>query len=54
MDKDKTPMSLETRVVHGSKGFDPVTGAVSFPIYQTATFRHPDLVADLEGAFGKE
>lgn len=32
---------LETRVVHGSKGFDPYTGAVSFPIYQTATFRHP-------------
>ena len=33
--------SLDTRVVHGSKGYDPVTGAVSFPIYQTSTFRHP-------------
>jgi cystathionine gamma-synthase len=43
MDKDRVHCSLETRVVHGSKGFDPVTGAVSFPIYQTATFRHPGL-----------
>jgi cystathionine gamma-synthase len=45
MDEDKIHCSLETRVVHGSKGFDPVTGAVSFPIYQTATFRHPGLGA---------
>jgi cystathionine gamma-synthase len=29
--------------VHGATGGDPVTGAVSFPIYQTATFRHPGL-----------
>ncbi len=43
MDKGKLDCSLETRVVHGSQGFDPVTGAVSFPIYQTATFRHPGL-----------
>ncbi|MDP4178555.1 MAG: PLP-dependent aspartate aminotransferase family protein [Bacillota bacterium] len=35
--------SLETKVVHGSKGFDAQTGAVSFPIYQSATFRHPGL-----------
>lgn len=34
-------LSLETILVHGSKGFDPHTGAVSFPIYQSATFRHP-------------
>lgn len=34
---------IETKVVHGSKGFDPHTGAVSFPIYQSATFRHPGL-----------
>jgi len=29
--------------VHGCKGCDPVTGSVSFPIYQSATFRHPGL-----------
>jgi cystathionine gamma-synthase len=45
MDEGKThcSWSRETRAVRGSKGFDPLTGAVSFPIYQTATFRHPGL-----------
>lgn len=36
-------LSIETKVVHGCKGCDPQTGAVSFPIYQSATFRHPGL-----------
>ncbi len=35
--------SIGTKVVHGSKCYDPHTGAVSFPIYQSATFRHPAL-----------
>ena len=35
--------SISTKVVHGAKGYDPHTGAVSFPIYQSATFRHPGL-----------
>lgn len=35
--------NLQTKVVHGSKGYDQTTGAVSFPIYQSATFRHPGL-----------
>ncbi len=35
--------NISTKVVHGSKGYDPHTGAVSFPIYQSATFRHPGL-----------
>jgi len=43
MRKEEIHCSLETKVVHGSKGFDPTTGAVSFPIYQTATFRHPGI-----------
>lgn len=34
---------IETLLVHGSQGFDPRTGAVSLPIYQSATFRHPGL-----------
>ncbi|ABR49827.1 Cystathionine gamma-synthase [Alkaliphilus metalliredigens QYMF] len=40
--KDKK-LHIETEVVHGFKGYDPHTGAVSFPIYQSATFRHPGL-----------
>jgi cystathionine gamma-synthase len=32
-----------TRVVHGAALFDPLTGAVSTPIYQSSTFRHPGL-----------
>lgn len=34
---------IDTKVVHGSKGYDEVTGAISYPIYQSATFRHPGL-----------
>ena len=36
-------LSIETKVVHGCRGYDPKTGAISFPIYQSATFRHPGL-----------
>ena len=36
-------LNIKTKVVHGVKGYDPHTGAVSFPIYQSATFRHPSL-----------
>ncbi len=35
--------NIQTKVVRGSKGSDPHTGAISFPIYQTATFKHPGL-----------
>ncbi|WP_319205099.1 PLP-dependent aspartate aminotransferase family protein [uncultured Ilyobacter sp.] len=40
MEKDKF---IDTKVVHGFKGYDEHTGAISYPIYQTATFRHPAL-----------
>jgi cystathionine gamma-synthase len=40
---DVLNLKLSTKVVHGSKGYDPHTGAVSFPIYQSATFRHPGM-----------
>ena len=36
-------MKLETKFVHGSRCCDQHTGAISFPIYQSATFRHPGL-----------
>jgi len=36
-------MKLETAIAHAGLGTDPATGALSVPIYQTATFRHPAL-----------
>lgn len=36
----KEGLSFESKAVHGALGCDPVTGSVSFPIFQTATFRH--------------
>ncbi len=36
-------MREDTKVVHGAQCIDPHTGAISFPIYQSATFRHPGL-----------
>lgn len=35
--------SFETKAVHGNKPYDSVTGAISVPIYQCATFRHEGL-----------
>jgi cystathionine gamma-lyase len=32
------PYGFNTQAIHGGPGNDPVTGAVSFPIYQTSTF----------------
>ncbi|MDR0623198.1 MAG: PLP-dependent aspartate aminotransferase family protein [Treponema sp.] len=34
---------MDTLVVHGTVPFDPATGAISTPIYQSSTFRHPGL-----------
>ena len=36
----KEGLHFDSKVVHGGQGCDPITGAVSFPIFQTATFRH--------------
>ena len=36
----KEDLAFDSKVVHGGQGCDPITGAVSFPIFQTATFRH--------------
>ncbi|MBS3994822.1 MAG: PLP-dependent transferase [Alkaliphilus sp.] len=41
--KNVLKRNISTKVVHGCKCYDPHTGAVSFPIYQSATFRHPGL-----------
>ncbi|MDR1970500.1 MAG: PLP-dependent aspartate aminotransferase family protein [Treponema sp.] len=34
---------MDTLAVHGGSPFDPLTGAVCVPIYQSSTFRHPGL-----------
>ena len=34
-------MEKTTLQVHGHQGYEERTGAISQPIYQTATFRHP-------------
>lgn len=39
----KEGLSLDSKVVHGAAGIDPVTGAISFPIYQSATYKHPSI-----------
>ncbi|PRR83622.1 trans-sulfuration enzyme family protein [Clostridium vincentii] len=35
--------NFETRAVRGASGGDRITGAISFPIYQSATFKHAGL-----------
>ncbi len=39
----KECLNFESKAVHGALGYEPLTGAVSFPIYQTSTFRHKEL-----------
>jgi cystathionine gamma-synthase len=39
----KTDLHFDSKVVHGALGTEPLTGSVSMPIFQTATFRHPQL-----------
>lgn len=42
--QDECTYAIETTLVHGVTPFDPVTGAISVPIYQSSTFRHPALL----------
>ncbi len=39
----KENLKFESIVVHGANGVDPTTGSISYPIYQTATFKHHGL-----------
>lgn len=39
----KPNLKFESKVVHGSEGTEKTTGAISFPIYQTATFEHKNV-----------
>ena len=39
----KEKLHFESKAVHGALGTEPLTGAVSMPIFQSVTFRHPEL-----------
>lgn len=39
----KEGLHFESKTVHGALGTEPLTGAVSMPVFQTTTFRHPEL-----------
>ena len=39
----KNELHFESKAVHGALGNEPHTGSVSFPIFQTSTFRHKAL-----------
>lgn len=39
----KANLKIDSIVVHGANGVDPYTGSLSYPIYQTATFKHPSI-----------
>ena len=41
-DDKKENLKFDSKVVHGALGCDPISGSVSFPIFQTATYRHRD------------
>lgn len=43
MDGEKAGLALDTIAARGAEFFEPRTGAVSVPIFQSATFRHPAL-----------
>jgi cystathionine gamma-synthase len=43
MMNDGKPWGIETRAVRGASGIEKETGAISTPIYQSASFRHPAL-----------
>ena len=38
----KENLAFDSKVVHGALGTEPLTGAVSMPFFQAATFRHPE------------
>ena len=36
----KENLAFESKAVHGALGYDPCSGSVSFPIFESATFKH--------------
>ncbi len=44
---------MDSAVVHGYKGCDPLTGAISFPIYQTSTYKNPGLNSSIQFSYSR-
>lgn len=44
---------VDSVVVHGYQGCDPLTGAVSYPIYQTSTYRNPGLNSGIKFSYSR-
>ncbi|MBQ3081184.1 MAG: PLP-dependent transferase [Clostridia bacterium] len=40
-------------VVHGYQGCDPLTGAISYPIYQTSTYKNPGLNSNIQFSYSR-
>lgn len=40
-------------VVHGYQGCDPLTGAISYPIYQTSTYKNPGLNSNIKFSYSR-
>lgn len=38
----KDELHFESKAIHGALGTEPLTGAVSMPIFQAVTYRHPE------------
>lgn len=46
-------MKFNTKLIHGGNNEDPVTGAVSTPIYRTATFHQSELGGDVTWEYSR-
>lgn len=44
---------LDSVVVHGFQDCDPLTGAVSYPIYQTTTYKNPGLGSNIRFSYSR-
>lgn len=44
---------MDSVVVHGYQGCDPLTGAISFPIYQTSTYKNPGLNSNIKFSYSR-
>ncbi|MBE6648006.1 MAG: PLP-dependent transferase [Ruminococcaceae bacterium] len=54
IDKSKREgLSIDTKVVRGYDGVDPLTGAVSTPIYQTSTFQNTGINSGIKYSYSR-
>ena len=44
---------MDSAVVHGYQGCDPLTGAISYPIYQTSTYKNPGLNSNIKFSYSR-